>query len=60
MDLVVFFAEAFERYRIPEEILTDNGKVVTNRLGLRPIEVFSNKIRRETRGRIGSNWENPR
>ena len=42
-----FFAQALERYGAPEEILTDNGKVFTNRFGLTPSEVLFDKICRE-------------
>jgi transposase InsO family protein len=42
-----FFAEALERHGVPEEILTDNGKVFTNRFGLTPTEVLFDKICRE-------------
>ena len=39
--------QALERHGVPEEILTDNGKVFTNRFGLRPTEVLFDKICRE-------------
>ncbi len=42
-----FFAEALERHGVPEEILTDNGKVFTARFGLRPSEVLFDKLCRE-------------
>jgi transposase InsO family protein len=42
-----FFAQALERHGVPEEILTDNGKVFTNRFGLKPTEVLFDKICRE-------------
>jgi transposase InsO family protein len=42
-----FFAEALERNGVPEEVLTDNGKVFTNRFGLTPTEVLFDKICRE-------------
>lgn len=42
-----FFAEALGRHGVPEEILTDNGKVFTNRFGLKPTEVLFDKICRE-------------
>jgi len=42
-----FFAQALERHGVPEEILTDNGKVFTNRFGLTPAEVLFDKICRE-------------
>jgi transposase InsO family protein len=41
------FAQALERHGVPEEILTDNGKVFTNRFGLTPSEVLFDKICRE-------------
>ena len=41
------FVQALERHGIPEEILTDNGKVFTNRFGLTPTEVLFDKICRE-------------
>jgi len=41
------FVQALERHGIPEEILTDNGKVFTNRFGLKPTEVLFDKICRE-------------
>ena len=42
-----FFAQALERHGVPEEILTDNAKVFTNRLALKPTEVLFDKICRE-------------
>jgi transposase InsO family protein len=42
-----FFAQALERHGVPDEILTDNGKVFTNRFGLTPTEVLFDKICRE-------------
>ena len=42
-----FFAQSLERHGVPEEILTDNGKVFTNRFGLTPSEVLFDKICRE-------------
>jgi transposase InsO family protein len=42
-----FFAQALERHGVPEEVLTDNGKVFTNRFALRPSEVLFDKICRE-------------
>jgi transposase InsO family protein len=42
-----FFAQALERHGVPDEILTDNGKVFTNRFGLKPTEVLFDKICRE-------------
>jgi transposase InsO family protein len=41
------FADALARYGVPDEVLTDNGKVFTNRLGLKPTEVLFDKICRE-------------
>jgi len=38
---------ALRRYGVPEEILTDNGKVFTGRFGLRPTEVLFDRICRE-------------
>ena len=40
-------ASAFERYGPPEEILTDNGKVFTNRFGLTPTEVLFDRLCRD-------------
>ena len=42
-----FFVQALERHGVPEEILTDNGKVFTNRFALKPTEVLFDKICRE-------------
>ena len=42
-----FFAQALERHGVPEEVLTDNGKVFTNRFGIKPTEVLFDKICRE-------------
>ena len=42
-----FFVSALERHGVPEEVLTDNGKVFTDRFGLRPAEVLFDKICRE-------------
>ena len=42
-----FFAEALERHGVPEEVLTDNGKVFTNRFGSTPTEVLFDKICRD-------------
>ena len=41
------FIEALERHGIPDEVLTDNGKVFTNRFGTTPTEVLFDKICRE-------------
>jgi hypothetical protein len=38
---------ALKRYGVPDEILTDNGKVFTGRLGPRPVEVMFERICRE-------------
>ena len=40
-------AAALERYGVPDEILTDNGKVFTGRYGPRPSEVMFDRICRE-------------
>jgi transposase InsO family protein len=40
-------ADALRRHGVPEEILTDNGKVFTNRFGLKPTEVLFDRICRE-------------
>jgi transposase InsO family protein len=39
--------DSFSRYGIPDEILTDNGKVFTGRYGLHPTEVLFDRILRE-------------
>ena len=41
------FTAALDRHGIPEEILTDNGKVFTGRFGARDVEVLFDKICRE-------------
>lgn len=43
------FVEAMERYGVPEEVLTDNGKVFTGRFGKPrpPVEVLFDRICRE-------------
>ena len=41
------FADAMRRHGVPEEILTDNGKVFTGRFGHRPTEVLFDRICRE-------------
>ena len=41
------FGAALERHGVPEEILTDNGKVFTNRFGLTPTEVLFDRICRD-------------
>jgi transposase InsO family protein len=40
-------AKALSRYGIPDEILTDNGKVFTGRFGPQPVEVLFDRICRE-------------
>lgn len=42
-----WFAAALERHGVPEEVLTDNAKVFTNRFGSTPTEVLFDKICRE-------------
>ena len=42
-----FLIAALERHGVPEEILTDNAKVFTNRFALKPTEVLFDKICRE-------------
>jgi transposase InsO family protein len=41
------FAAAMARHGVPQEILTDNGKVFTGRFGLRDTEVLFDRICRE-------------
>jgi transposase InsO family protein len=41
------FSAALARYGTPEEVLTDNGKVFTGRLGPHPAEVLFDRICRE-------------
>jgi len=41
------FAAALARYGVPDEILTDNGKVFTDRFGVKPSEVLFDRICRE-------------
>ena len=41
------FVEALERHGVPEEVLTDNAKVFTDRFGLRATEVLFDKICRQ-------------
>jgi transposase InsO family protein len=41
------FTQALERYGVPDELLTDNGKVFTGRLGPHPGEVLFDRICRE-------------
>ena len=40
-------AASLRRYGIPDEILTDNGKVFTGRFGPKPVEVMFDRICRE-------------
>jgi hypothetical protein len=41
------FAEALARHGVPQEVLTDNGKVFTGRFGLKDTEVLFDRICRE-------------
>ena len=41
------FTQTLERYGIPDEVLTDNGKVFTGRLGPHPAEVLFDRICRQ-------------
>jgi transposase InsO family protein len=41
------FTQALDRHGVPEELLTDNGKVFTGRLGPHPGEVLFDRICRE-------------
>ena len=41
------FAASLRRYGIPDEVLTDNGKVFTGRFGPHPVEVLFDRICRE-------------
>ena len=41
------FTQALDRYGTPEEVLTDNGKVFTGRLGPHPAEVLFDRICRQ-------------
>jgi transposase InsO family protein len=41
------FTQSLARYGVPEEVLTDNGKVFTGRLGPHPSEVLFDRICRE-------------
>jgi transposase InsO family protein len=41
------FAQAMRRHGVPQEILTDNGKVFTGRFGLKDTEVLFDRICRE-------------
>jgi transposase InsO family protein/transposase-like protein len=46
-DVCGAFAEALKRIGIPDEVLTDNGKVFTGRFGPNPAEVLFDRICRE-------------
>jgi hypothetical protein len=41
------FAEAMRRHGVPQEVLTDNGKVFTGRFGAKDVEVLFDRICRE-------------
>ena len=41
------FAAALARHGVPDEVLTDNGKVFTGRFGAKPVEVLFDRICRE-------------
>ena len=41
------FAEAMRRHGVPQEVLTDNGKVFTGRFGVKDTEVLFDRICRE-------------
>jgi hypothetical protein len=41
------FAEALRRHGVPQEVLTDNGKVFTGRFGLKDVEVLFDRICRD-------------
>jgi transposase InsO family protein len=41
------FAQSLRTYGVPDEVLTDNGKVFTDRFGRRPAEVLFDRICRE-------------
>jgi hypothetical protein len=41
------FAQSLRTYGVPDEVLTDNGKVFTDRFGRRPAEVLLDRICRE-------------
>ena len=41
------FSASLSRYGIPDEVLTDNGKVFTGRFGPQPVEVLFDRICRE-------------
>jgi hypothetical protein len=42
-----FLVQALQRHGVPEEVLTDNAKVFTNRFALKPTEVLFDKICRQ-------------
>jgi transposase InsO family protein len=42
-----WFATALERHGVPDEVLTDNGRVFTNRFSLSPNEVLFDRICRQ-------------
>lgn len=41
------FAQAMRTYGVPQEVLTDNGKVFTGRFGVKDVEVLFDRICRE-------------
>ena len=41
------FAAALRRYGVPDEVLTDNGRVFTGRFSAKPVEVLFDRICRE-------------
>jgi transposase InsO family protein len=41
------FAQAMRRHAVPQEVLTDNGKVFTGRFGAKDTEVLFDRICRE-------------
>jgi hypothetical protein len=41
------FAQAMRRHGVPQEVLTDNGKVFTGRFGAKDAEVLFDRICRE-------------
>jgi transposase InsO family protein len=41
------FAQALRRHGVPQEVLTDNGKVFTGRFGIKDVEVLFDRICRE-------------
>ena len=54
------FVEALERHGVPDEVLTDNGKVFTNRYGLAPPRCSSTRSAGRTASRIVSLHRAPR